>query len=320
MNVRSERNAISAVICTRNRSTYLQRCLTALEKQTLATGDYEVIVVDNGSTDDTQHVAQSFCERNRNFRYVHETKAGLSVARNAGIRVSSADYVAFTDDDAEPNSNWLDRILARFQEHPDDVGMVGGDVVPVWELERPAWLGDPLLRPLSAGLKWSTEPRFLRSGEWLVEVNSGYRKSALERLGGFPENLGRVGDLLLSGDGGLNVLIERAGLRLFYDPAILVRHYIPASRMTKTWFRRRAFWQGVSMNLLHRYVDETAQRLGLPEPAKQARAWEEVPVPMSPAAWAELFDDQSPQDFGDQLYRLEQLGYLLESQSVIVGR
>jgi len=320
MNIHGDRCAISAVVCTRNRSAYLRKCLAALEKQTLSARDYEIIVVDNGSTDDTPRVVRSFCERNKNFIYVHEAKAGLSIARNAGIGASSGEFVAFTDDDAEPDLTWLNRILARFQEHPSDVGMVGGDVLPVWELERPSWLGDPLLRPLSAGLKWSTEPRFLRSGEWLVEVNSGYRKSTLVRLGGFPEHLGRIGELLLSGDGGLNVLIERAGLRLFYDPAILVRHYIPASRTTKAWFRRRAFWQGVSMNLLHRYVDETAQRLGLPEPAKQSRAWEEIPVPMSPAAWAELFDDESTQDFGEQLYRLEQLGYLLESQSVIVGR
>jgi glycosyltransferase involved in cell wall biosynthesis len=279
-----------------------------------------VIVVDNASTDDTQGVVKSFCQRNQNFRYIHEAKVGLASARNTGVGISSTNFIAFTDDDAEPDPTWLERILARFQELPDDVGMVGGEVLAVWEVERPIWLSDFLLRPLSAGLMWSPEPRFLKPGEWLVEVNSGYRKSALLRLGGFPEHLGRLGDLLLSGESGVNVLIERAGLRLFYDPAILVRHYIPASRVTRAWFRRRAFWQGVSMNLLHRYVEETARNLGLPEPPKRARAWEEIPVPVSPSAWADLFDDQSTQDFADQLYRLEQLGYLLQSQSVVVGR
>jgi glucosyl-dolichyl phosphate glucuronosyltransferase len=313
-------SSISAVICTRNRSAYLAQCLKAMEAQTLSPQQHEVIVVDNGSNDDTRSVAASFCERHAHFHYVREEKAGLSIARNAGIRNSSTSIVAFTDDDAAPEPSWLEQLLNRFQELPDDVGIVGGDVIPVWETERPAWLTDRLLRPLSAGLKWSAGPRFLRPGEWLVEVNSAYQKKVLSQVGGFPEHLGRVGESLLSGDGGINLLIERAGYRLYYDPAILVRHHIPASRVTRTWFRRRMFWQGVSMNLLLRYVDETARKLGLPEPVRHARAWEEIFVPTSPTAWADLFDDHAAQNFAEQLDRFENLGYLLESQSVVMGR
>jgi glycosyltransferase involved in cell wall biosynthesis len=312
---------ISAIICTRNRSADLARCLRALAGQTLPSSLYEVIVVDNGSSDDTRSVAASFCDQRVNFRYVHEEKAGLAIARNTGISISSGAIVAFTDDDAEPEVSWLQRILARFREHPRDVGIVGGDVIPVWETQRPVWLTDDLLRPLSAGLKWSTEPRFLRGGEWLVEVNAAYRKRVLAQIGGFPEHLGRVGEILLSGEGGVDRLIRRAGFKLYYDPAILVRHHIPASRLTRTWFRRRSFWQGVSLNLLHRYVEETARKLGLPEPARRARILEDLVVPVSAGAWGDLFDDRSSiMDFHKQLNCLEQLGYLLESQSVIIGR
>ena len=260
------------------------------------------------------------CEGHQHFRYHFEPEAGLSIARNAGIRLSRTGIVAFTDDDAVPDREWVERILTIFQRVPEDVGIVGGDVVPVWEAERPDWLSDFLLRPLSAGLKWSTVARILRREEWLVEVNSAYRKSALERAGGFPEKLGRAGDLLLSGDGAVNLLIQRAGFLLYYDPALLVQHHIPPSRLTKEWFRRRSFWQGVSMNLLHRYVDEKAESLKLPKPPQSARLWEEIVVPTSAAAWAELFDDRSPVSFAEQLVQLEQLGYLMESQSLIVGR
>jgi glucosyl-dolichyl phosphate glucuronosyltransferase len=311
---------ISAIVCTRDRSAYLARCLTALTRQTLSARQYEVIIVDNGSSDGSPGVAASFCERRANFRYVREDRPGLAIARNTGIALSSAEIVAFTDDDAEPEPSWLDRLLARFLEHADDVGIVGGDVIPVFEAERPTWLTDDLLRPLSAGLKWSTEARFLRAGEWLVEVNAAYKKKVLLQIGGFPEHLGRVGELLLSGEGGVDRLIRRAGFRLFYDPAILVRHNIPAARLTRTWFRRRSFWQGVSLNLLHRYVEETAKNLRLPDATRHARVWEEVVVPTSPRAWGELFDDRSATDFGHQLACLEQLGYLLESQSVVLGR
>jgi glucosyl-dolichyl phosphate glucuronosyltransferase len=312
--------AISVVVCTRNRQAVLAECLRAIEAQTLPPRDHEVLVVDNGSDDETRDVASVFCRRNAHFRYRCEDRVGLSVARNTGVRHSRGAVVAFTDDDAAPEPQWLEQILARLQELPDEVGVVGGDVIPVWETERPDWLSDVLLRPLSAGLKWSAEPRFLRPGEWLIEVNSAYRKAALLAIGGFPEHLGRVGDSLLSGEGGVNLLIERAGGRLFYDPAILVRHHIPAARLTRTWFRRRMFWQGVTMNLLMRYVDETAHRLGLPERLEQARVWEEIVVPMSAAAWAELFDDRSQASFETQLDRFQNLGYLLQSQAVVMGR
>lgn len=315
--------SISTIVCTHNRSAYLLRCLKALESQTLPADEYEVIIVDNGSSDDTRSASASFCERNFNFRYVREDRVGLGIARNTGVNSSSADIVAFTDDDAEPDASWLERILGRFREQPDDVAVVGGEVLPIWEAARPAWLSDSLLRPLSAGLQWSAEPRLLRPDEWLIEVNCAYKKAALLKVGGFPEHLGRNGELLLSGDGASNLLIQLAGYRLYYDPAIVVRHHIPASRLTRTWYRRRSFWQGVSLNLIHRYVEETARKLGLPEPFRNARgssAWEEIVVPTSPSAWADIFDDRSASDFSEQLYRLEQLGYLFESQSVVIGR
>jgi glycosyltransferase involved in cell wall biosynthesis len=311
---------VSIVVCTRNRSDCLPQCLQAIVAQTLPPRHFEVIVVDNGSSDDTARVAAPFCRQHSHIHYLREERVGLSIARNTGVRASRGEIVAFTDDDAMPEPSWIERILGRAREMPADVAVIGGDVIPVFEAERPTWLTDPLLRPLSAGLKWSAEPRFLRAGEWLVEVNSAYKRAALETVGGFPENLGRVGESLLSGEGGINLLIERAGGMLYYDPAVLVRHRIPASRLTRTWFRRRMFWQGVTMNLLMRYVEEAARQLGLPERPPQARAWEEIVVPVTVSAWADLFDDRTDADFADQLERFQNLGYLLESQAVVMGR
>jgi cellulose synthase/poly-beta-1,6-N-acetylglucosamine synthase-like glycosyltransferase len=106
---------ISAVICTRNP----ERVSGALPE---SAHDSDIVVAAirghhhyNASTDDTSGIAVSFCERNPNFRYVHEGKAGLSIARNTGIGISRADIVAFTDDDAEPHASWLQRILGAFR-------------------------------------------------------------------------------------------------------------------------------------------------------------------------------------------------------------
>jgi glycosyltransferase involved in cell wall biosynthesis len=310
---------LSVIVATLDRARYLRECLDGLLTQTAAADQYEVIVVDNGSTDETPAIVKQYCERAPNFSYLREERTGLSVARNAGVRASRADIVAFTDDDAVPELSWVERIVARFESLGSEVAVLGGEVRPIWGAPRPEWLSDELLRPLSAGLLWSPTARVLRGDEWLVEVNIAYRKAVLLEFGGFAEQLGRVGDTLMSGEGCINLLLIRAGRQLFYDPEIVVGHHIPASRLTRGWFRRRFFWQGVSMNRVAQYVEQVSAAMKLPDP-QYARRWEEIEVPSSAAAWADLFEDRTETPFVKQVFHLEQLGYLLQSQSLIVGR
>ncbi|MGO9593477.1 MAG: glycosyltransferase [Steroidobacteraceae bacterium] len=311
---------VSVVVATRDRCDYLRLCLEALARQTAAFESFEVIVVDNGSADETAEVVRGFSGQGRNVSSVREERAGLSIARNVGVAQSRAEIVAFTDDDAVPDPQWVERIAARYETLGDEVAVLGGDVRPIWEAPRPDWLTNELLRPLSAGLLWSPTARPLRGEEWLVEVNIAYRKARLIEFGGFAEQLGRVGDTLLSGEGCINLLMTRAGLHAYYDPNILVGHHIPAERLTRAWFRRRFFWQGVSMNRVYNYVEKMSAALNIAQTSQYTRTWEEVVVPASASAWADLFDDRSDTPFVQQVYVLEQLGYLLESQSLIAGR
>jgi glucosyl-dolichyl phosphate glucuronosyltransferase len=312
--------AVSVIVATLDRCDYLRKCLEALAHQTAGADSFEVLVVDNGSSDGTASMSRDYCRRHPHFRYAFEARAGLSIARNVGVRESRAAIVAFTDDDAVPNPDWITRIAGRFATLADDVAVLGGEVRPIWEAPRPEWLTDPLLRPLSAGLMWSPGARLLRGNEWLVEVNTAYRKEQLTEFGGFSEQLGRVRDSLLSGEGCINQLMSKAGLGLFYDPEIIVGHHIPASRLTRGWFRRRFFWQGVSMNQVASYVEGMVRKLDIAVLSHEAKSWEEIAVPASAAAWADLFDDNTETPFEQQMYTLEQLGYLLQSQSLILGR
>jgi glycosyltransferase involved in cell wall biosynthesis len=311
---------VSVVVATLNRSHYLRRCLAALTRQSAPVDGFEVVVVDNGSTDDTPAVVGEFRGHARNVSYVREDRTGLSAARNCGVRESRAEIVAFTDDDAVPDPDWVERIAGRYTTLGADVAVLGGDVRPIWEAPRPDWLTNDLLRPLSAGLLWSPTARPLRNQEWLVEVNIAYRKSRLLEFGGFAEQLGRVGNTLLSCEGCVNLLMARAGLHAYYDPEILVGHHIHASRLTRGWFRRRSFWQGVSLSRVQAYVDEMSAALNLPEPLQYQGSWEEITLPASADAWADLFDDRSATPLAQQASFLEQLGYLLQSQSLIEGR
>ena len=125
---------ITAVICTFNRVDILARAMESVSEQSMPESDYEVFVVDNASTDNTNEVASKFCEERWNFRYLFEPVAGLSRARNCGIAEARGRYIAFLDDDAVAEKDWLEKILAAFEVGGPMVGCVGGRTLPDWEM------------------------------------------------------------------------------------------------------------------------------------------------------------------------------------------
>ena len=129
---------ISAIICTLNRAAYLEKAIQSLADQTLPEEQFEIIVVDNGSTDNTKTMVEGF-KHLENLRYIYEPIMGLSQARNTGWQNAQGDYVAYLDDDAIACPEWLERIVQAFDTVEPRPGSVGGKVIPVWEAERPAW-------------------------------------------------------------------------------------------------------------------------------------------------------------------------------------
>jgi glycosyltransferase involved in cell wall biosynthesis len=215
---------ISAVVCVYNREDTLPQCLEALAQQTISTDLFEVIVVDNNSTDGSPEIAAKYAAKYPHMRVVRETKQGLASARNCGMREAKSPIAAFTDDDAIPAKDWAERLLQRFDELGESAAVVGGELDPVWSSPKPDWLqGDKLLHSLSVCLGWSTHARYLIGSEWLCEANSAYRIAPVQERGGFPENLGRIGTNLLSGENAINAVLVRDGYRFFFDPEIRVQ-------------------------------------------------------------------------------------------------
>ena len=231
---------ISVVVCTRNRAPSLAATLASLAAQTLDAARVEVVVVDNGSTDDTPDLLA----RTPGVRAVVEPRVGLSAARNTGVKAAAGEVVAFIDDDAVARADWLARIAAGFAD--GGVGALTGRVEPVWEAPRPVWLPDALLPYLSV-VDWGGRACILERGQWLCGTNMAFRRAALARAGGFSEALGRRDGVLLSNE---EVLVQRRlaadGVVARYDPAVVVGHRVPAERVAPDWLARRAFWQGVS--------------------------------------------------------------------------
>jgi len=237
------------VVCTHNRSTLLATCLESLALQTLPPREFEIIVVDDGSTDATPAVCARFC-RLPHLRVIRQPNAGLGAARERGWRAGTAPVVAFLDDDAEAPPAWLVLALARFDQNasgPFPPAALGGPTRARWEAPRPAWLDDSLAIWLTV---WSPFSEYRESAEehLFVGANMFFLRSALETVDGFNPALGRRGTSLLSHEESeLWSRLQTAGFRAAYDPAIWIFHCVPADRLTPAWFRRRIYWEGISM-------------------------------------------------------------------------
>ena len=238
---------ISAVVCTLNRATYLARAVESLVNQTYPKEYYEIIVVDNGSTDNTREVVEQFSQC-AIIRYIYEPVKGLSQARNTGWQAAAGKYVAYLDDDAIARPRWLEKMLEAFETVKPAPASVGGKVFPIWESKRPAWITDRML-PVYAIVDWGTHAKFLKpsSPEHHVGCNVAYSREVLQKCGGFNVNLGRKGKNLLSNDENLiRKYMDSHGLGIYYDPDITVDHLVPKERVTRRFMLRRHFWQGVS--------------------------------------------------------------------------
>jgi glycosyltransferase involved in cell wall biosynthesis len=263
---------ISIIICTFDRPDFVTRAIGSVFNQSIDAAEYEIVVIDNGTTDETKKVINKKFRRHNNLRYLRLREPGLSRARNAGIDQSRGAILAFLDDDAIACHGWLRAIVAAFGKSNRPPGLVCGPVEPDWGAPRPAWLHDEFLGVYSL-VNWSQTPRPLDPTEWIVGANFAVRRDVMQECGPFDTQVGRKGQSLLSGEETLlTKRIRSAGYPIFYDPAISIKHHIHGERLNKQWFYRRLFWGAASRGLLDRdsssgfaasssYIYEIAKRI-----------------------------------------------------------
>ena len=251
---------ISAIVCTRQRARYLDLALSGLRRQTLAFSLFEVLVVDNGSTDDTRAVVERYTDSSWNLHYVFEPRIGLSHARNRGACEAHCGLLAFIDDDAVANPDWLEQAVKALSNGGTQIGVVGGRVMAIWESPRPSWLGDDLL-PFLSILEERRRHQSLSVRPPLVGANMIFNAEAFRCAGGFSNLLGRRGNGLLSNEE-IEIMqrIQRQGYLAAYYPEVVVSHHVPKSRLERNWFRRRCHWQGRSDSLCVRLEPDNTPR------------------------------------------------------------
>ena len=236
---------ISAIICTRNRAALLEKCLLSLENQSLTANLFEVLVVDNGSSDRTPALLHKFTAR-LPLTVINEPVIGLSRARNTGWQAARSDYIAFIDDDAMADPDWLASGLRSFETVRPIPSALTGPIRLTWEQPAPQWL-TPDIQGCLGRLDFGPVARKFGGAETLFGANCFFCRTVLEHFGGFNEHLGRFNTLLLSGEETLlQRQIENSGQCLWYEPQASVRHWVPASRTIPGWFYRRYYWGGIS--------------------------------------------------------------------------
>jgi len=245
---------LEVVVPTYNRADLLRGCLKSLHTAVVPDGlTVGVTVVDNNSKDRTRAVVESWKEQfGGRLRYLLEPVQGRSAALNAGIRGSESDFVGFIDDDEEIDETWYQTVHHAFTTC--DIDFIGGPYIPNWEKEPPGWLPsdhEGVIGLVDAGSEIipydENYPGILMGG------NAVIRRAVLEKVGLYTTSLGRTGARLLAGeDDDMCRRLLASGARGLYLPQLKIYHLIPASRLTKKYYRSWSFWRGVSCGLLDR--------------------------------------------------------------------
>lgn len=255
---------ITAVIPTRNRSRILDRALASVAAQSLPRDRFEVIVVDNGSTDDTAAVCAAWAQRIPNFRRIMDDRPGLHIARHTGLRAAQSELIVYADDDIRALPTWLEGMVSAFENA--STGLVGGNIFPDFESRAPDWWEHIkqntswgwAVPPLSV-LNFGNTPTTI-SPSYIWGCNFGVRRQLLIEVGGFHPDGMPVELLHRRGDGESHVAKEivNKGYCAGFEPKASVYHLVSDERLSPTYFELRGHAQGVS-----RVYTEIRQYAGL---------------------------------------------------------
>lgn len=242
---------ISVIICTYNRDKFLYRALQHVAENNFPTTSYEIILVNNNSTDRTEEECQRFSHDypKVQFHYYLETLQGLSYARNRGIKESHGDLLVFLDDDSFIQKDYLEHLQLQMERHPEAMAF-GGKITPLFESGKaPKWMCKWNYSWLSAIDKGESVIPF-EGKSYPIGANMGFRKACLDRIGDFNTELGRSKKNLMAGEEkDLFNRMKEQQLPILYFPDIAVEHVIPEKRTTKEYIIKMAYGIGMSERL-----------------------------------------------------------------------
>lgn len=258
---------ITVLVCTYNRAADLKELLESVCCQRCDGFDYEILVVDNNSTDSTRATVRSASETaSIAVRYLFEPRQGKSFALNSGLEEAQGELVAVIDDDQLMPDDYLSTVVQAFRDHPG-VTFIGGKVLPMWEVDPPSWLTPNHWSPLGMS-DYGQEAFMVDEDRPVCLLTCTFRVDDLKSVGGFRKELGVTGSNGIGSteDAEIQARLWRSGRRGLYMPQLVLRHRAPAERVTKEHFLR---WHRGHGRFRALYAEPEAERswfrlLGVP--------------------------------------------------------
>lgn len=252
----------SFITCTYNRAQYLGRTLESVCSQIYSSAEYEIIVVDNNSNDNTLDVYKEYEAKysDRQIKYFKETNQGFSFALNRAIKEANGDFLIFVDDDETVNPNHLELLEGHLTRHPDSV-LAGSPVIPIYENGRPKWLSRFIERAIGGYFNKGKEVKKLKTANFPGTGHTIIKRDLYATVGYYNTELGRSGTSLLGAEDKdmFHRLIEK-GVECYYFPDIPIYHHIPAYKLSNSFFDKLTYSIGKSERLRTLSHSEDAYR------------------------------------------------------------
>ena len=233
---------VSVIIPTYNRSARLEATVESFVGQNYPRERFEIIIVDNASTDDTPEVAARLASRFARVRKMVEKRRGAHYARNAGATVAVGEILYFTDDDMIADANLLATMVVPFSLGAN-VASATGRVLPSWETEPPAWVLEHCRNALLSLIDRGEAMMISDDDPGVFSCHQAILREVFLRAGGFNPDT-NAGEFVGDNETGLNIKVKKLGYRFAYVGESITRHVIPASRMTQAYLNSRFADQG----------------------------------------------------------------------------
>jgi len=237
---------VTIAICTYNRVDFVEKCLDSLFDNKAAEKPIEIIVVDNNSTDSTKELVMNYHQKYGNVHYALEKNIGLSYARNKAIEMAKADNIAYLDDDVKVSETYVDRLLWIIDNYEFDC--FGGMYYPWYLNEKPKWIPD------SYGMKEKfTDSISILEKDYVTGLNMVYTKEILEKIGGFPVDLGMIGNEIGYGEEDyVQNEIRKLGGTIIFDPDLYVYHAVLEFKQSLKWQLKSIYINSKTNFIIHR--------------------------------------------------------------------
>lgn len=229
---------LTVIICTYNRGKLISETIPTIFNQNISSDNYNIIIVDNNSKDDTSKLLKEFSKKYKNLYIINEESQGLSYAKNTGMRTAKTDWIVFLDDDAKVPFDFVSKALNNIDN--SNFSCFGGVYLPWYKYGRPKWYIDEYASNANKLSKFGVLQKGFISGGIMA-----IKRNVLLNYGGFSTEIGMKGNNTAYGEETLlQIMLRKDGHDIGYDPNWIIYHLVGEYKLSAGWFLKSGYASG----------------------------------------------------------------------------